>query len=101
MKHPPTKRSMYSLPEWLAVHLDIPSDLPDGFRLEMRGRHTMTVHGTRRILDFTPTAIRLSLGSCALLVCGERLICTAYLAGAVGIEGCIEWIRFERSDTEL
>ena len=34
-----------TLPEWLAVKLDIPADAAgDGLRLDMRGRHTLLVH---------------------------------------------------------
>ncbi len=91
-----------TLAERLAVRLDIPADVFDGgIRLDMRGRHTLTVHGCRRILDFTPCEIRLSLGNCVLTVCGRRLICTAYLAGAVGIEGCITAIRFDEGEVAL
>lgn len=104
MKHisnktdPPSRRP---LPEWLAVRLDIPSDmLEGGFRLDMRGRHTLTVHGCRRILDYTPGLIRLSLGAYNLSVQGERLVCTSYLAGAVGIEGCICAINIEDGEVE-
>jgi sporulation protein YqfC len=84
-----------TLSEWLAVKLDIPADaLGGGLRLDLRGRNTLTVHGCTAILDFSPETIRLSLGECALEVCGQRLICTSYLAGAVGIEGLICAIRF-------
>ena len=85
-----------SLPEWLSVKLDIPSDLFDGgLRLDMRGRHTLTVHGCRKILDFSPCEIRLLLKEGTLTVRGQRLICTSYLAGAVGIEGCIGGLQFD------
>ncbi|MBQ9151687.1 MAG: YabP/YqfC family sporulation protein [Clostridia bacterium] len=84
------------LTEWLAVKLDIPADaLEGGIRLDMRGRNTLTVHGCRRILDFSPCEIRLSLKDCTLVIGGQRLICTSYLAGAVGVEGCICSISFE------
>lgn len=90
------ERTGPSLTEWLAVKLDVPADaLGGGIRLDMRGRNTLTVHGCRRILDFSPCEIRLALGNCDLTVCGRRLICTSYLAGAVGIEGFIVGIRFE------
>ena len=88
-------RDRRTLPEWLAVKLDIPADLMgDGLRLDMRGRHTLTVHGCRRILDFNPCEVRLAIGESTLTVRGRRLICTAYLAGAVGIEGYICGISF-------
>ncbi len=97
MKHPTAKKTpSRPLAEWLSVQLDIPGDLPDGgIRLDMRGRHTLTVHGCRRIVDFSPEAIRLALKACTLLVRGRRLICTSYLAGAVGIEGEIVCVQFE------
>ena len=90
-----------SLTEWLAVKLDIPADALDGgIRLDLRGRNTLTVHGCTRILDFSPETIRLALGDCGLTVCGRRLICTSYLAGAVGIEGVICSIAFCDGEVE-
>ena len=84
-----------SLAEWLAVRMDIPADaLGSGLRLDMRGRNTLIVHGCTGILDFSPTAIRLRLTDGELIVGGERLICTSYLAGAVGIEGYICAVTF-------
>ena len=83
------------LGEWLAVKLDMPADALDGgIRLDMRGRNSLVVHGCTKILNFTPCEISLLLGDSLLTVGGERLICTSYLAGAVGIEGCICSIRF-------
>ncbi|MBE6653469.1 MAG: hypothetical protein E7610_08670 [Ruminococcaceae bacterium] len=89
----PSRRTMT---EWLAVRLDAPADVLDGgIRLDMRGRNTLTVHGCTRIMDFSPCEISLCLGgSCTLTVEGQRLICSSYLAGAVGIEGLICSIRF-------
>ncbi len=94
MKHPPAKKSARPLSEWLSVCLDIPSDVTDGMRIDLRGRHTLTVHGCRRILDFSPSEIRLSLSGTTLCIQGERLICSSYLAGAVGVEGCISGLFF-------
>ena len=91
-----TERERRPLTEWLAVKLDIPADtLTDGLRLDMRGRNTLTVYGCRGILDYSPCEIRLALNEGALTVCGQRLICTSYLAGAVGIDGCICALQFE------
>lgn len=85
-----TESEKPSFTEWLAVKLDIPADsLSGGLRLDMRGRNTLTVHGCVRILDFSPCEIRLALHDGTLTVGGKRLICTSYLAGAVGIDGYI------------
>lgn len=84
-----------SLAEWLAVRMDVPADaLGSGLRLDMWGRNSLTVHGCTRILDFSPEAICLCLEEGTLTVGGQRLICTSYLAGAVGIEGRICSITF-------
>ncbi len=100
MKHSDENKSAprggIPLPEWLSLRLDIPADMASGgIHLDLRGRNTLTVHGCRRIVDFTPSRIRLTLPGCDLVVEGERLTCTSYLAGAVGIEGCICRMAFE------
>ncbi len=83
------------VPEWLAVKLDVPSDiLSGGLRIELRGRHTLLVHGCRKILQYTSEEMRLAMRGCVLCVTGERLICHTYLAGAVGVEGKINGICF-------
>ena len=95
-RKPETPREKRSLSEWLAVRLDIPTDtIADGFRLDMRGRHTLTVHGCKSILDYSPREIRLALKDMTLTIGGYRLVCTSYLAGAVGIDGCICFLRLE------
>lgn len=90
-KHPSTPgQGRRPLSEWLAVKLDVPADVTEGGqRLVLRGRSTLTVHGCRRILDFTPEKVCLAMPEATLVIRGCRLICTAYLAGAVGIEGWI------------
>lgn len=89
------ERERSTLAEWLAVKLDIPADLSErGLRLDMRGRHTLTVHGCEGILGFTPCEVRLAVKDATLTVKGRRLICTSYLAGAVGVEGDICGITF-------
>ncbi len=94
MRHSPKKAPRRPLGERVAAFLDIPADLHDGIRLDLRGRQTLTVHGCRRIVDFTPASIRLSLGEDCVEITGDGLICTAYLSGAVGIEGRVDGIRF-------
>ena len=104
-QHPAQKGKRSSnrrpLREWLAVKLDIPADVTgEGLRLDMRGRHTLTVHGCRKILAFSPCEVSLALQDSILKIRGRRLICTAYLAGAVGIEGYICGISFCDGEVE-
>ena len=79
-----------SLSEWLSLKLDIPSDLVDGMRIELRGRHTLLLHGCCGILTYAPDEMRFRLTEADLCVTGERLVCHSYLAGAVGVEGKID-----------
>lgn len=94
MLHRDQKAPRPPMRERVAAFLDIPTDVKEGIRLDMRGRRSLTVHGCRRILDFTPDTVILSLGEDALRITGEHLICTAYLAGAVGIEGYLAGVCF-------
>ena len=88
--------------EWLAVKLDIPADLAEGgLRLELRGRSSLTVHGCTGILDFNPCEVRLSVKDATLTVKGCRLVCTAFLAGAVGIEGYICSVSFDDGEVAV
>ncbi len=82
--------------------LDVPDELADGgLRLDMRGRCSLTVHACRRIVAFSPTSIVLAIPTGTLTVTGQDLLCTAYLAGAVGVEGWVCGITFcDGSDGE-
>ncbi len=96
----PKKRreGKHPLPEWLVKKLDIPAELCEGeMRVEMRGRSSLLVHGCRRILDYSPELLRLGMKECVMCIKGENLLCQAYLAGAVGIEGKIFELRFEEA----
>ena len=75
--------------------LDIPPDLwPRGTLIEIRGQESMTVRGGGRILVYTPDRICMELGKEVLTICGQRLACTSYYVGAIGIEGRIERVCF-------
>ena len=98
-KEKSTKGDRPSLREWMAVKLDVPAELLDGdISVRLCGRYSMVIHGCRRILSFTPSEVRLDMGSCELSVWGKRLICTAFLAGDVGVEGLISGMVFDREE---
>ena len=83
------------IPEWLAVKLDFPPDvLQGGMLVDVRGRHSVAVHGCRRILYYGSEAIHLGMKDCVVRITGARLVCTSYLAGAVGVEGRIDSVCF-------
>ena len=83
------------IPEWLAVKLDFPPDvLQGGMPIDIRGRHSVSVHGCRRILYYGSEAIHLGMKDCVVRITGARLVCTSYLAGAVGVEGRIDSVCF-------
>lgn len=84
--------------ERLCRNLDIPPDLlPGAGLIELRGRGEMTVSGCGKILLYTPEEIRIQLKEGSLSVCGKRLSCTSYHAGAVGIDGYICRVSFEEA----
>lgn len=83
--------------EWLSLKLDIPADLADGMRIELRGRNTLLIHGCCGILTYSPHEMKFSLTDGELCVRGTRLVCHSYLAGAVGVEGRIDALAFAES----
>ncbi len=89
-----------SLSEWLSLKLDIPSDIADGMRIELRGRHTLLLHGCCGILTYTPHEMKFRLLEGELRVTGARLVCHSYLAGAVGVEGRIDSLSLAEAFSE-
>ncbi len=84
------------LREKLCKNLDIPPDLLPGAGLvEIRGQNAVMVKGCGRILVYTSDEIRVALKKGYLRICGKRLVCTSYYAGAIGIEGLICGVLFE------
>ena len=85
-----------SFAEFLSVKASLPSDIfTGGFRLEIRGRNNVIVHGCRRILKYSPDEMILSIKGFSVSIEGERLVCSAYLDGAVCIDGYINGVRFD------
>lgn len=88
-----------TLSERICRALDIKPDAAFGGSLiEIRGRGSITVRGGGRILKYTENEIRLELRKSVLSVCGKRLVCITYYAGAVGIEGRIDSVCFIAPD---
>ena len=88
-----------SLRERICQGLDIvPDCLPGECMVELRGRHAVTVSGGGKILLYTPEKIRIALKRGVLCVVGQRLVCTSYYVGAVGIEGLICGVSFEEGE---
>lgn len=76
--------------------LDIfPDTLGKAAVVEIRGRNFVYVRQGSRILLYTPEKIRVRIPEGAVCVEGKRLVCTAYSAGAVGIDGFIDRVSFE------
>lgn len=84
--------------EWLEKKFDITPDLPDGVRIEIRGQNKLLLHGCRKILKYGESEMLLDLGKTRLHVCGERLWCTSFISGALGVGGHICSVSFEEGE---
>ena len=60
----------------------------------LRGTRGVSVYGCQRILHYAPERICLSIGKHRLSVRGEGLLCTAFNAGCVSIEGEVQGILY-------
>ena len=54
--------------------------------------------GCGRILLYTTSEIRVELSDSVLSIVGEGLLCVAYTAGEVGIEGKVSRVSFEEGE---
>ena len=59
-----------------------------------RGRKGVTVHGCRKILQYSPIEIRISLGKEVVSIEGERLYCNSFGAGSVTVEGYVRSVSY-------
>ena len=84
--------------EWLERKFDITPDVFDGVRIEIRGRHKLLLHGCRKILKYGENEMLLDLGKTKLRVCGERLWCTSFVSGALGVGGHICSVSFTEEE---
>lgn len=81
--------------EWLERKFDISPDILSGIRIEIRGQNRLLLQGCRKILLYSEREMLLDLGSTRLRVCGERLWCSSFLSGALGVSGSIRSVAFE------
>ena len=56
----------------------------------LRGRRGATVHGCRKILQYSPIEIQLLLADAVISLEGESLYCTSFGAGSVTVEGNVQ-----------
>ncbi len=84
--------------EWLEKKFDITPDLLDGVRIEIRGQNRLLLQGCRKILKYGEEEMLLDLGKTRLRVCGERLWCTSFISGALGVGGHIRTVSFEEEE---
>lgn len=88
-------KKLKSLGERLCEKLDVTPDiLPHGHRIEIMGRNALNISGCGKILLYAPCEIRVALAGAVLSIIGRDLVCVAYSAGEVAIEGRIENIAF-------
>lgn len=88
------EKSKKGLRERLSERYGTPSILPDRELIVWRGRRGVTVHGCRKILQYSPIEIRLSLGKEAISIEGERLYCNSFGSGSVSVEGRVRSISY-------
>lgn len=84
-----------SAAEWLERKFDISPDIISGIRIEIRGQNRLLLQGCRKILKYSEQEMLLDLGKLRLRVCGERMWCTSFISGALGVGGCIRSVSFE------
>ena len=81
--------------EWLERKFDISPDIISGVRVEIRGQNRLLLQGCRQILQYGEREMLLDLGKMRLRICGERLWCTSFVSGALGVSGHICSVSFE------
>ena len=70
--------------------LDLPSEaLPGGFSITLSGGNELSVWGCREILKYGDEEIVLALFKASLAIRGRGLLCVAFDAGCVRINGRI------------
>ena len=93
------KNEKRGLVEFLTVKTGLPCDILTGdFRIELRGRNQLYLHGCRRIIKYSTEEMKLAAAAFSVCVTGKRLICSAYYGGTVCIEGHIVGFMIEDAE---
>ena len=88
--------------EILTGEYDVPAEmLSGGCFVEIRGRHRVSVRGCRRVILYSPAKVILKMKKEMLQICGKRLSCATYFAGAMAVEGIIDSVSFLRELEEV
>ena len=96
------KKKKRSLAEIMTSEYDFPAEiLSGGCFVEIRGRNRVSVRGCRRIIFYSPVKVILKMKKEVLQVCGKRLSCVTYFAGAIAVEGIIDSVSFIREHGEV
>lgn len=64
----------------------------------LQGQSGVTVYDCRKILQYSPKEIRLSVAKRTLSVTGERLFCPSFSAGTVTVEGYVTGVVYLEND---
>jgi len=92
--------SVKSFVEKLVGDYDVPPELLcGGCFAEIRGRHSITVRGCRRVIKYSPENVILKMKREIVAISGKRLRCLTYFSGAVTVEGIIDSFSFSVSDS--
>lgn len=97
--HRRKNKDRMSAMEWLERKFDISPDMISGIRIEIRGQNRLLLHGCKNILKYSESEMLLDLGKLRLRVSGERLWCTSFISGALGVGGHITSVCFEEDET--
>lgn len=66
----------------------------------LRGKKGATVHGCRKILQYSPVEIQLLLTERVVSIEGKSLYCTSFGAGSVTVEGDVRRATYLPESTE-
>lgn len=94
MKDSKNEMNKRSLRERLRASVGDGWRMPERNTVVLRGRRGATVHGCRKILQYSPIEIRLELNRSAVSIEGEGLYCTSFGTGSVTVEGSVRRVTY-------